>query len=68
MGDTFDAVLPLLRRRFSTFPAPERRQMGERVKRNSYHSSTVNRDLPNLDLKRANAILPAIVQLLGIFA
>jgi hypothetical protein len=67
-NDTFDAVLPLLRRTFSTFPAPERRQMGERVKRNSSQTSPiVNREsISNLDLQRADAILPAIAQLLGI--
>jgi hypothetical protein len=64
--DAFDAVLPLLRRTFSTFPAPERRQMGERVKQNlsSQVSTTVNH--ANLDLERADAILPAIAQLLGL--
>jgi len=31
-ADTFTAILPLLRRTFSTFPAPERRQMGARVR------------------------------------
>jgi hypothetical protein len=29
--DAFTAMLPVLRRTFATFPAPERRQMGERV-------------------------------------
>lgn len=66
--DTFDLVLPLLRRTFATFPAPERRQMGERVKRNQSVQSTTNNvaSFSNLDLERADAILPAIAQLLGL--
>ena len=66
--DTFDLVLPLLRRTFATFPAPERRQMGERVKRNQSNQITVSSDsnFSNLDIARAEAILPAIAQLLGI--
>jgi hypothetical protein len=66
--DTFDLVLPLLRRTFATFPAPERRQMGERVKRNQSNQIAVNSDsnFSNLDIARAEAILPAIAQLLGI--
>ena len=67
-ADTFDLVLPLLRRTFATFPAPERRQMGERVKRNQSNQITVSSDsnFSNLDIARAEAILPAIAQLLGI--
>ncbi|MFN9873780.1 MAG: DUF5682 family protein [Pseudanabaena sp.] len=66
--DTFDLVLPLLRRTFATFPAPERRQMGERVKRNqsSQIATGNNSNFSNLDIARAEAILPAIAQLLGI--
>ncbi|MBD2177841.1 hypothetical protein H6F42_13045 [Pseudanabaena sp. FACHB-1998] len=66
--DTFDLVLPLLRRTFATFPAPERRQMGERVKRNQSNQIEVNStaNFSNLDLERADAILPMIAQLLGI--
>ena len=66
--DTFDLVLPLLRRTFATFPVPERRQMGERVKRNQSNQITASGDsnFPNLDIARAEAILPAIAQLLGI--
>jgi hypothetical protein len=68
-ADTFTAVLPLLRRSFAQFSAPERRQMGERVRQGSRQtplgvapasgSGEVDRD-------RADAILPVIAQLLGI--
>lgn len=66
--DSFDVVLPLLRRTFATFPAPERRQMGERVKRNQSPQLATgnNSNFSNLDIARAEAILPAIAQLLGI--
>ncbi len=67
--DNFDVVLPLLRRTFATFPAPERRQMGERVKRNQSAQGSQNNQqshLSNLNRERAEAILPAIAQLLGI--
>ncbi|TYQ26255.1 DUF5682 family protein [Pseudanabaena sp. UWO310] len=67
---TFDLVLPLLRRTFSTFPTPERRQMGERVKQNSSPQSPTSRNNAinhaNLDIERAENIIPAIAQLLGI--
>jgi hypothetical protein len=67
--DAFTQILPLLRRTFSTFPAPERRQMGERAK----HAATSGprlgvKSLPNndeFDTARAEAALPLIKQLLG---
>lgn len=31
-GERFDAILPVLRRTFSRFPPPERRQIGERIR------------------------------------
>jgi hypothetical protein len=66
--DTFTAILPLLRRTFSTFTAPERRQMGERV-RQQKEKSTGNGERginSEFDHDRANAILPLITQLLGL--
>ena len=64
-GDTFTALLPLLRRTFSTFSAPERRQMGERVKRRDVRpvAPTVAEDF---DERSADAVLPIIAQLLGL--
>ncbi len=62
--DTFPAILPLLRRTFSTFPAPERRQMGERVRQgNSNLQGLVQTG--EFDLHRADRVLPLIAQLLG---
>jgi len=65
----FTTLLPLLRRTFSTFSAPERRQMGERARRNS----NVARGIPknpdrDFDHARAEAVLPLVAQLLGLSA
>ena len=64
-NEMFTLLLPLIRRTFSNFPAPERRQMGERVRQ----GSTKKQDTltpENFDWERANATLPLIAQLLGI--
>jgi hypothetical protein len=63
--DSFTAILPLLRRTFSTFPAPERRQMGERVRQGS-SSVAVLVKTGAFDPDRADVILPLVAQLLGI--
>jgi len=67
LPETFMTLLPLLRRTFTTFAAPERRQMGERVRQES-HGTLIAKGWQqpnNFDLKRANAILPLLTQLLG---
>ncbi|MBD2464667.1 hypothetical protein H6G89_27045 [Oscillatoria sp. FACHB-1407] len=67
-GDTFTAVLPLLRRTFSTFSASERRQMGERVRQDG-ERGMANRAWSSpgeWDSHRAEAVLPLIAQLLGV--
>lgn len=75
-ADAFTTLLPLLRRTFADFPAPERRQMGDRVRAGpravaasamggwtgTSHSS--NRD--GFDHERADAALPLVAQLLGL--
>jgi hypothetical protein len=69
-GDTFTCLLPLLRRTFATFPAPERRQMGARVRRGSPNASgSAPGRAPSpaaFDTKRAEAVLPLLAQLLGV--
>ncbi len=60
--ETFVQLVPLLRRTFSTFAAPERRQMGERVRRGVGDPSSDE----NLDEARAQAVMPTVRQLLGI--
>ena len=68
-ADTFTALLPLLRRAFSGFHAPERRAMGEKVLRlrTSAHSSApeVGADLTNIDQERARLVLPVLAHLVG---
>lgn len=67
-ADTFTTVLPLLRRTFATFPAPERRQMGERVRQEGPGEAGIGgtQQATGFDPERAAAILPLITQLLGL--
>ena len=62
-GETFTALLPLLRRTFANFTAPERRQMGEQVRLGRRERES---DLGPFDRDRADAALPLIAQLLGL--
>ncbi len=63
--DTFTTVLPLLRRTFSTFTRPERRQMGERlVSGPRKHRTPVPQS--DFDQSRADAVLPVISKCLGL--
>lgn len=62
-GEIFEALLPLLRRTFSSFEDPERRQIGRII------SGRVNKDreqATQIDEERANAMLPILAELLGI--
>jgi hypothetical protein len=65
-GDHFTALLPLLRRTFATFPAPERRQMGERVRGARHHSAAAAAGEAGFDAARAEAVLPLVARLLGL--
>jgi len=68
-GESFTILLPLLRRTFSTFTAPERRQMGERAKRSASNTKQiVQPDAEEFDQNRAEAVLPLVARLLGIRA
>jgi hypothetical protein len=64
-SETFTAILPLLRRTFSTFTAPERRQMGERVRQGNIHTPVFVK-AGSFDSDRADTVLPLVAQLLGI--
>ncbi|MFO1371966.1 MAG: DUF5682 family protein [Candidatus Competibacteraceae bacterium] len=64
-GEAFTQLLPLLRRTFSSFPAPERRQLGTRVKQGGVVSVAPATDA-DVDVARANLILPLAAQLLGL--
>lgn len=71
--ETFVALLPLLRRAFADFSAPERRSMGEKVKRlgdaEEAGASPTTRgtsDHTPLNHERAAAVLPVLAQILGV--
>lgn len=69
--EVFVAQLPLLRRAFSEFQPPERRAMGEKVKRLRGPDGTVaatGPDADRLDLneERARAVLPVLAHILGV--
>jgi hypothetical protein len=63
--DTFQQLLPVLRRTFSTFAAPERRQMGERVKQGQT-TLPVTTAANDVDATRAAAALPLVAMILGL--
>jgi hypothetical protein len=68
-ADTFTQVLPLLRRTFSTFEAPERRQMGERAKRGQVRPTTsaaTGAAAGDIDPARAESVLPLLSRILGL--
>ena len=66
-GESFTVLLPLLRRTFSTFTAPERRQMGERVRRGATATNRpIQPDAEEFDHERAEAVLPLVARLLGL--
>ena len=73
--DAFVALLPLLRRAFSGFQAPERRAMGEKVKRlrlpgavggGAHAAQSRSGGARALDTGRANVVLPVLAQILGV--
>jgi hypothetical protein len=62
--EAFVAALPLLARTFSTFPAGERRQLGERVRSRQAAAGPVVE--AGFDAETAAATIPLLRQLLGI--
>ena len=66
--EVFMLILPLLRRTFSTFHAPERRQIGNKIKSGS-SSGDIQSSEPEfgeIDRTRAGQVLPLVAQLLGV--
>ncbi|MEU8225799.1 DUF5682 family protein [Kribbella sp. NPDC048915] len=63
--DAFVEVLPLLRRTFGTFAAPERRSIGARARVLSDPTAAVVADDDDLDAELAATALPVVAQLLG---
>ena len=69
--ETFTGMLPLVRRAFAGFQAPERRSMGEKVKhlrsggRPGVHPGSMD-ELENINHERARLVLPVLAQILGV--
>ncbi len=63
--DTFVEVLPLLRRTFSEFASPERRAIGERIRRLASGRGEPHSDEDDIDRERAERVLPTVALLLG---
>jgi hypothetical protein len=64
---TFTQLLPLLRRTFSTFEAPLRRNLGEKVRRGAASTTASRRVAPSdFDEARAAKVLPLVARLLGL--
>jgi hypothetical protein len=68
--DVFETLLPILRRAFANFQAPERRKMGEKVKNLHTSSSAVSsqqeKERFGIDTERAERVLPILAQIMGI--
>ncbi|MFZ1639914.1 MAG: DUF5682 family protein [Candidatus Contendobacter sp.] len=64
-SEAFTQLLPLLRRTFASFPAPERRQLGERVKHGDAARGSVAVEA-DVDAARADWVLPLAARVLGL--
>jgi hypothetical protein len=64
--ETFVALLPLLRRAFSSFTAPERRQLGERARHPGSAGRVAAHDAGEFSDVRAEAALRTVLDLLGV--
>ena len=65
--ETFTAMLPLVRRAFSGFEPPERRAMGEKVRKlRDEHEAAATPERGGVDHRRAARTLPVLAQILGV--
>jgi hypothetical protein len=62
----FEEVLPLLRRTFSLFERAEQLMLGDAVRNLDRLGPTPTGEEPDLDVERAAAVLPRVLQLLGV--
>jgi len=69
-NDSFTVLAPLLRRTFSTFTSPERRQLGERARRGmtDIGRAAIGDQIraEDFDKRRGEAVLPLAAKLLGL--
>lgn len=63
--ETFEAILPLLRRTFSTFAPPARRQIGEQLARGK-HVARAAKETLELDEERARRVIPVLKAIFGV--
>jgi hypothetical protein len=66
--EEFIALLPLLRRSFSGFQPPERRQMGEKVKKlrtPGGQAQSGDGEIAPINRERADLVLPVLAEILG---
>lgn len=66
-NDIFMQILPLLRRTFSNFTAPERKKLGEKVRTGTGGSPVQSTATSGTDDTRAALGIPVVMQLLGFF-
>jgi hypothetical protein len=65
--ETFTAMLPLVRRAFSGFQPPERRAMGEKVRKlDGEHEDAAMQESNGIDHGRAALTMPVLAQILGV--
>jgi hypothetical protein len=65
-AETFQQVLPLLRRTFAAFSSPERRKLGEKVKSGGASRGIKPMHESDIDEERAMKGIPIVFQLLGL--
>lgn len=65
-NDIFIQVLPLLRRTFSNFTAPERKKLGDKVKHGGNGTSIKAATTGGIDNDRGARGIPVVMQLLGL--
>ncbi|MDP2306762.1 MAG: DUF5682 family protein [Pseudomonadota bacterium] len=65
-GDAFTALLPVLRRAFSTFSGPERARMGQKLKAFGGPARIVTATVVELHPERSRAVLPVLRSILGV--
>ncbi|WP_249219673.1 DUF5682 family protein [Chitinophaga sp. HK235] len=66
-NDIFMQILPLLRRTFSNFTAPERKKLGEKVKRGTGNGPVTVAVEAGVDEVRAAMGIPVVMKMLGFF-
>ena len=64
-ADRFDDFVPLVRRTFSTFPRPERRQLGQQLAGGAGGAKPVVDAADRIDVARARLAIPLLKRLLG---